>query len=44
MLYRFNKGVPKQVTIWLPDWSTNDHTQTASLFVEDTWTRDRLTV
>jgi hypothetical protein len=42
--YRFNQGVPNAFTFRLPYWQFEDHTKTASLYVQDTWTRNRLTV
>jgi hypothetical protein len=42
--YRFNQGVPNQFTISLPDWQTSDRTKSASFYIQDAWTRGRLTV
>jgi hypothetical protein len=42
--YRFNQGVPNRFTMALPDWRTSDRTKTASLYIQDAWTRGRLTV
>jgi hypothetical protein len=42
--YRFNLGVPNAYSFRLPDWQQNDHTKVAALYVQDTWTRGRLTV
>ena len=42
--YRFSQGQPNQFTVRLPDWGTADRTWTQSLFMQDTWTRGRLTV
>jgi hypothetical protein len=44
LAYRFNQGVPNAVSVAIPDWLTADTTSTAALFVQDTWTRDRLTL
>ena len=44
LAYRFNQGVPNQVSVAIPEWQTADTTQVAALFVQDTWTRNRLTV
>ena len=45
MRYRFNNGVPNAVGYYLaPRWEQNDRTAHQSLFVQDQWTRDRLTV
>jgi hypothetical protein len=44
LAYRFNQGVPNAFTFRLPDWETEDHTKVAALFVQDTWTRGRLTL
>jgi hypothetical protein len=42
--YRFNQGVPNQVTVVIPEWQTADTTSVAAFFVQDTWTRNRLTL
>ena len=42
--YRFNQGSPNAFTYRLPDWQQSDRTKTASIYVQDTWTRDRLTL
>ena len=42
--YRFNQGVPNAFTFRLPTWNQSDHTKTASLYVQDTWTRGRVTL
>ena len=43
--YRFNNGVPNAVGYYLaPRWEQNDRTAQQSLFVQDQWTKDRLTV
>jgi hypothetical protein len=42
--YRFNRGVPNQFTVVIPDWRTGDNTSVAAFFVQDTWTRGRLTL
>jgi hypothetical protein len=42
--YRFNRGVPNQFTVAIPDWQTGDNTSVAAFFVQDTWTRGRLTL
>jgi hypothetical protein len=44
MAYRFNQGVPNQVSVAIPDWLTADTTSVTSFFMQDTWTRNRLTV
>jgi hypothetical protein len=44
LAYRFNQGVPNQVSVAIPDWMTADTTSVAALFVQDTWTRNRLTL
>ena len=44
LAYRFNQGVPNQVSVAIPDWQTADTTSVAAFFVQDTWTRDRLTL
>ena len=42
--YRFSRGVPNQFTVNLPDWETANRTVQHSVFVQDSWTRKRLTV
>ncbi len=42
--YRFNQGVPNQFTMAIPEWHTADRTAVAAFFVQDTWTRGRLTL
>jgi hypothetical protein len=42
--YRFNRGVPNQFTVAIPEWRTGDNTAVTALFVQDTWTRGRLTL
>jgi hypothetical protein len=44
MLYRFNQGVPNAVTYRLPDFGHRTITNLQSAFVQDSWTRDRLTL
>jgi hypothetical protein len=42
--YRFNQGVPNQFTFRLPEWHQSDRTGTAAVYVQDKWTRGRLTL
>jgi len=43
--YRFNNGVPNAVSYYLaPRWEQNDRTETHSMFVQDQWTKGRLTL
>jgi hypothetical protein len=42
--YNFNQGVPTAFTVRIPEWGTADRTWTQSFFVQDTWTRGRLTL
>ena len=42
--YRFSQGVPNQFTFRLPEWHQSDRTRTAALYVQDKWTRGRLTL
>ena len=42
--YTFNQGNPINYTFRIPDWRTADRTSTASFFIQDTWTRGRLTL
>ena len=44
LAYRFNQGVPNQVSVAIPEWRTADTTSTGALFVQDTWTRGRMTL
>jgi hypothetical protein len=44
MIYRFNNGIPNQFTFRLPDFRQSNRTMTSALFVQDTWTRGRLSV
>jgi hypothetical protein len=45
MQYRFSGGVPNAFSYYLaPRWEQNDRTATGSLFVQDQWTRNRLTL
>ena len=42
--YRFNLGVPNQFTFRLPSGRRADRTSTAAVFIQDRWTRGRLTL
>jgi hypothetical protein len=42
--YRFNGSVPNAVSYYLPEMGRRTLTTTNSVYVQDTWTRDRLTV
>ena len=44
LAYRFNNRVANQFTFRLPQFQTADRTKVTALFVQDTWTRNRLTV
>ncbi len=44
LTYRFNQGVPNQFTFRLPDFNTADRTSTSAFYVQDRWTRGRLTL
>src|SRR5688500_5265337 len=44
LAYRFNRGTPNQITFRLPEWHQSDRTATGSLYVQDKWTRGRLTL
>jgi hypothetical protein len=44
LVYRFNQGVPDQVTYRLPEWSRNSITQLNGMYIQDQYTRSRLTV
>ena len=41
--YNFNQGVPTAFTVRIPEWGTADRTWTQAFFVQDTWTRNRIT-
>jgi hypothetical protein len=42
--YRFNQGSPNQFTFRLPTWLQADRTSTSAVYVQDRWTRGRLTL
>jgi len=42
--YRFSAGQPNQFTMNIPEWTQADRTSIAAFFVQDSWTRNRLTV
>ena len=42
--YRFSQGVPNQFTFRLPTWRTADRTSTTAIYIQDRWTRGRLTL
>jgi len=42
--YRFNQGVPNAVTYRLPDFGRRTITSLAGMFVQDSWTRGRVTL
>ena len=42
--YRFNRGVPNAVSYYLPDFGRRTITQTHSIYFQDSWTLDRLTL
>jgi hypothetical protein len=44
LAYRFSQGVPNQFTFRLPEWHQSDRTGTAAIYVQDKWTRSRLTL
>jgi hypothetical protein len=44
MIYRFNNRVPNQFTFRLPDFRQSNRTMTTALYIQDTWTRNRLSV
>jgi len=41
--YNFTQGVPTMFTVRIPEWGTADRTWTQAFFVQDTWTRGRVT-
>jgi hypothetical protein len=44
LVYRFNRGVPNQVTYRLPEFSRNSISQLNGLYLQDQYTRGRLTL
>jgi hypothetical protein len=44
LAYRFQNRIANRFTYRLPMWRTADRSRTNSLYVQDTWTRGRLTV
>jgi hypothetical protein len=44
LTYTFNNRAPTSFVFRLPNWRTADRTETASAYVQDSWTRDRLTL
>ncbi len=44
LAYRFNQGVPNQVTYRLPEWSRNSITKLHGFYIQDSYTRSRLTL
>jgi hypothetical protein len=42
--YNFTQGVPTAFTVRIPEWGTADRTWTQAFFVQDMWTRGRLTL
>jgi hypothetical protein len=42
--YRFNQGIPNAVSYYLPDFGRRTITKLQGVFVQDSWTRSRLTL
>ena len=42
--YRFNNGVPNQLTLLVAPWNFQETTKDLALFAQDQWTIDRLTL
>ena len=42
--YRFNQGVPNAVSYYLPDFGRRTVTKTNSFYIQNSWTRSRLTL
>jgi hypothetical protein len=42
--YRFSQGSPNQFTFRLPEWLQSDRTATSAWYIQDRWTRGRLTL
>jgi len=44
LTYAFTNRAPASFTFRLPNWRTSDRTETTSLFIQDSWTHNRLTL
>jgi hypothetical protein len=44
LTYRFNNGVPNAFTYRLQNFETADRTRSTALYIQDTWTRNRLSL
>ena len=44
LTYTFLNRTPTSFTFRLPNWRTADRTETSSAYIQDSWTRDRLTL
>jgi hypothetical protein len=44
LAYRFDEGVPNRVTYRLPEWSRNSITKLHGFYIQDSYTRSRLTL
>ena len=44
LAYRFNQGVPNAVSYYMPDFGRRTVTKTHSVFFQDSWTMNRLTL
>ncbi len=44
LAYRFQNRAPNQFTFRLPEWETSDNTLAGALYVQDSWTRGRLSL
>jgi hypothetical protein len=44
LAYSLTRGTPTNFSLAIPEWRTADRTSVAAIFVQDTWTRDRLTL
>ena len=42
--YRFNQGVPNAVSYYLPDFGRRTITKLHGIYIQDSWTRNRLTL
>jgi carboxypeptidase family protein len=42
--YRFNQGIPNAVSYYLPDFGRRTITKLQGFFIQDSWTRSRLTL
>jgi hypothetical protein len=44
LLYRFNNGIPNQLTMLVNDFQFENHTRAGAAYIQDQWTTKRLTL